>query len=110
MIHMLSAFDLKPGESLPTFRAAYTEFLADLETAGIIAAAGPIGQRVSDTPMDTDEENARQLFSILSFHDRAQLDAAYAHISARAAPGTSSHLDMYRRITDSVFTCWQDMD
>ncbi|QGX99790.1 hypothetical protein EI983_16555 [Roseovarius faecimaris] len=109
MIHMLSGFNLKDDESLETFRADYAAFVKDLEAAGVIAGASPLARRVADTPMDTVEDNPRQYFSVLSFRDRAQLDASYAHIEARAAPGTSSHLTMYRRLRDTVFTCWEDM-
>lgn len=110
MIHMLSSFNLREGEDIATFRADYAAFIADLHRAGVIAASGPLGTRVSNTPMDTDEANPRQLFSILSFRDRAQLDASYAHIEARAKPGTTSHIRMYKRLRDTLFTCWQDID
>ena len=109
MIHMLSSFNLKPDETFAEFQTAYTAFIADLHAADVIAAAGPLGTRVSDTPMDTDDENPRQVFSLLSFRDRAQLDASYAHIEARATPGTTNHINMYRRITDALFTCWEDV-
>jgi hypothetical protein len=108
MIHMLSAFDLKPDEDEAAFRAAYADFVEELTGAGLIVSAGPLGRRVQDTPMDTDSDRAQQRFSVLTFRDRAQLDAAYDHISARLRPATKTHLDMYRRITNSVFLCWQD--
>lgn len=109
MIHMLSGFNLKKGESLDTLQADYAVFVEDLQDAGVIAGASPLARRVADTPMDTDDANPRQFFSVLSFRDRAQLDASYAHIEARAAPGTASHLVMYRRLRDTVFTCWEDL-
>lgn len=108
MIHMLSAFDLTPGEDFGAFQAAYADFVADLEAAGLIAAAGPLGRRVADTPMDTDAARTQQVFSVLSFRDREQLDSAYAHIAARHEPATGAHLDMYRRTANAVFLCWQD--
>jgi len=108
MIHMLSSFDLKPGEDFNAFAEAYHMFLADLRAQDIIAGAGPLARRVEDTPMDTDEERTQKYFSVMSFRDRAQLDAAYAHIEARRS-GTASHLRMYRRLTNSVFLCWEDI-
>ena len=108
MIHMLSSFDLRPGEDFATFAGDYDVFLADLRAAGMIAGAGPLGRRVNDTPMDTDKAHTQTCFSVMQFRDRAQLDAAYAHIDARARPGTSSHLRMYRRLTNTVFLCWED--
>lgn len=108
MIHMLSSFDLKPGQEFETFQADYAAFVTDLTEAGIIVGAGPLGKRVADTPMDTDEERNHAWFSILTFRDRAQLDAAYAYIEAHQRPGTASHIRMYRRITNSIFLCWED--
>jgi len=109
MIHMLSAFDLGDDEVMSDFQVAYAAFVADLENAGLIAFASPLGARHADSPMDTDDTRAHTLFSILSFRDRAQLDAAYAHIEARAHPGTASHGDMYARVRNAVFTCWEDI-
>ena len=108
MIQMLSSFDLKPGEDFVTFARDYSTFLDDLRAAGMIVGAGPLGRRVPNTPMDTDEQRTQTYFSIMHFRDRAQLDAAYAHIDARARPGTSSHLTMYRRLKNTVFLCWED--
>ncbi|MFK7939269.1 MAG: hypothetical protein AB8B82_07815 [Roseovarius sp.] len=110
MIHMLSSFNLRDGEDFATFRADYTHFVEELTEAGVITGAGPISTRLSDTPMDTDDDNPAQVFSILSFRDRAHLDQAYAHIEARAALGTKSHIRMYMRLRDTVFTCWQDVE
>ena len=108
LIHMLSAFELKPDEDETAFRTAYAEFTDDLMKEGLIVEAGPIGTRVANTPMDTDDARAHTHFSLLSFRDRAQLDAAYAHIARRRGAVTGSHSDMYARITNSVFLCWQE--
>ena len=62
----------------------------------------------SDTPMDTDDDRAHTHFSVMSFRDRKQLDHAYAYMLHRRATATDSHHDMYSRITNSVFLCWQD--
>lgn len=109
MIHMLSSFDLKPDEDWGEFTDAYAAFVDELQSAGVIVAAGPLGKRVSDTPMDTDDARDPQFHSILSFRDRTQLDAAYAYIGEKQQPGTTSHLSMYRRITNSIFLCWEDL-
>ena len=108
MIHMLSSFDLKPGQELDVFQADYAEFVEDLVSAGMIVSAGPLGKRVADTPMDTDDDRDHSWFSIMAFRDRAQLDEAYAYIEARQHPSTKSHIRMYRRITNSIFLCWED--
>ena len=109
MIHMLSSFDLKPGQDFDVFAKDYEVFLDDLRAAGIIEDAGPLSKRVLNTPMDTDEGHTQSYFSVMSFRDRAQLDAAYSHIEARSRPGTASHIRMYRRLTNTTFLCWEDM-
>ena len=109
MIHMLSSFNLRPNEDFNDFSRAYAAFIADLEKAGIITGAGPLAKRVADTPMDTDDARDFTYFSLMSFRNRAHLDAAYAYIEAMSEPGSDSHLNMYRRISTSVFTCWQDL-
>jgi len=105
--HMISVFDLKPGEDEAAFHAAYEAFVADLRAASLISGAGPLGWRVDDTPMDTDTQRHQRRVSILSFASRTQMDAAYAHIEARRRTASDSHLGMYRRVTDAVFLCWR---
>ncbi len=110
MIHMLSSFMIEPGEDEAAFRAAYARFVADLRAEGQIAEAGPLGRRIADTPMDTDAARHHTHFSILSFHDRAQLDHAYASLARRTGASAASHHDIHARIADSVFLCWHDCD
>lgn len=110
MIHMLSSFDLKPDQDFADFAADYASFLEDLRTADMIVDAGPLGRRVHNTPMDTYDNHSQVYFSVMSFRDREQLDAAYAHIEQRTRPGAASHLSMYCRLTKSVFLCWEDMN
>lgn len=110
MIHMLSAFDLRPGEDEDAFRAAYDAFLHDLLQDDLIVSFGPIGTRVSATPMDTDRGRTQTRFTLLGFRDRAQLDAAYAFLASRQSAAAGSHHAMHARITNSVFLCWQDTD
>ncbi len=109
MIRMLSAFNLKPGEDETAFRAAYQDFITELHATCMILAADPPGRRVRDTPMDTGDNYAQEFFSIMCFRNRAQLDEAYAHIEERMKSSTTAtHLRMYRRITNSVFLCWEE--
>lgn len=110
MIHMLSCFDLRPGEDLASLAQGYEVFLADLRSAKMIAGAGPPLRRVTHTPMDTDAGRTQKYFCVMYFRDRDQLDAAYAHFDADTCPGTASHLKMFRRLTNTVFLCWEDDD
>ncbi len=108
MIHMLSSFEIKPSEDEAAFKTIYAEFVEDLIKDDLIASSSPIGTRVSDTPMDTDDDRAHTHFSVMSFRDRTQLNHAYAYMLHRRATATDSHHGMYTRITNSVFLCWQD--
>jgi len=110
MIHMLSSFDLKLNEEFDNFIDDYEEFIAGLRALDMVVDADPIGRRVKDTPMDTDEGRKQHYYSVMHFRDRAQLDAAYAHIEANAQPNTSIHLSMYQRLKNAVFLCWDDTE
>ncbi|MEO0369857.1 MAG: DUF6614 family protein [Pseudomonadota bacterium] len=107
-IHLLSAFDLRRGTDAAQFAEAYRVFVQELYDADLIVDARPMGRRVSDTPMDTDEDRDHQFFTILTFRDRAHMDGAYAHIEARMRRATAEHAAMYARTANTIFTCWQD--
>ena len=109
MFHMLSCFDLKPGEDIAGFRRAYADFVAYMKSIDMVEGSGPIGRRQSDTPMDTDEERDHQYFVLMSFRDRPQVDAAYAYIKKHIEPGESSHNGVYTKVENPVFICWQDL-
>jgi hypothetical protein len=109
MFHMLSCFNLKVGEDIAAFQSAYAEFVAYMKSADLVEDSGPIGQRQSDTPMDTDGERDHEYFAVMSFRDRTQVDAAYAYIMKHVEPDESSHNEVYRKIKDPVFICWQDL-
>lgn len=109
MIHMLSAFEIKPGEDEAAFGRAYAAFVEDLRAENLIADAGPLGARLADTPMDTDTARRHTHFSVLSFCNRRQLNHAYAWLTHRKGRSAGSHNDMHARITNSVFLCWQDI-
>ncbi|MBT6110712.1 MAG: hypothetical protein HOH64_11480 [Rhodospirillales bacterium] len=109
MFHMLSCFNLGPGENITAFREAYMDFVATMKTLGLVESTGPIGERQSDTPMDTDDERDHQYFAVMSFRDRAQVDESYAYIMKHVEPGESSHNSVYKKVLNPVFICWQDM-
>ncbi len=109
MFHMLSCFDLKPGEDIDAFQTAYSEFVADMKSTDMVEDSGPIGRRQSDTSMDTDEERDHEYFSIMTFRDRAQVDVAYAYIMKHVEPGESSHNSVLEKVENPVFICWQDL-
>jgi hypothetical protein len=109
MFHMLSCFDLKPGIDIDVFQSAYCAFAEKMKQIGLVESTGPIGARQSDTPMDTDNERKQQYFVVMSFRDRSQVDAAYAHILKHIEPGDATHDEVYTRVANPVFICWQDL-
>lgn len=109
MFHMLSCFDLKAGERIEVFHAAYTAFVEEMKRIDLVETTGPIGRRQSDTPMDTDDERAHEYFVLMSFRDRAQVDAAYAHIMQHVGASDAAHDLVYSRVLNPVFICWQDL-
>ena len=109
MFHMLSCFNLKPGEDIATFAAAYTSFVDEMRSLDLVDSTGPIGQRQNDTPMDTDATRDHQYFAVMSFRDRSQVDAAYDHIMQHVGSADAAHDAVYTRVLDPVFICWQDL-
>jgi len=109
MFHMLSCFNLKPGEEIDVFRSAYIRYVDEMKRIGLVESTGPIGDRQSDTPMDTDDERDHEYFVVMSFRDREQVDAAYAHIMQHKGPGDAAHDGVYTRVSKPVFICWQDL-
>ena len=107
---MLTCFNLKPGESIADFRQALQAFAAHLEAADLLNRLGPIGERQTNTIMDTDEERDHQYFFIMSFKDRDQCDRSVSHLYRKEAATEKLHTDAYDRIADPVFICWQDLD
>lgn len=109
MFHMLSCFNLKPGEEIASFSPAYTRYVDEMKRIDLVVSSGAIGRRQSDTPMDTDDERDHKYFVVMSFRDREQVDAAYAHIMHHEGPSDIAHDSVYTRVLDPVFICWQDL-
>ena len=109
MFHMLSCFDLKPGQHIADFRLAYVAFVEEMKTAGLVESTQEMGRRQRDTPMDTDNERDHEYFVVMSFRDRAQVDASYAHIKKHIEPGDATHNSVYTKVVNPVFICWQDI-
>lgn len=110
MFHMLSCFDLKSDEKIDDFNIAYTDFVKQMQILELVESTGPIGRRESDTPMDTDDSRSQKYFVLMSFRDRPQVDAAYAHIMKHIEPGEVEHDAVYTKVTNPIFICWQDIE
>jgi hypothetical protein len=109
MFHMLSCFNLEPGIKIEEFGDALSAYTAHLRTLDLVESNGPIGRRQSNTIMDTDDERDQQFFVTMSFRDRAQCDRSVEYILAHEEPGHSIHKDVYSRVVDPVFICWEDL-
>ena len=108
MFHMLTCFNLKPGIELGAFRTALADYTAHLQELDLVECTGPIGERQSDTILDTDGERHHRYFNTMSFRDRAQADAATDYIKAHEEPGHSLHIAVHSKSQDQIFICWQD--
>ena len=109
MFHMLSCFNLKPEEEIDNFRVAYNKYVDEMKQIGLVESTGSIGSRQSDTPMDTDDDRDHEFFVTMSFRDRKQVDAAYAHIMRHEGSSDLAHDSVYSKVLDPVFICWQDL-
>ena len=109
MFHMLSCFNLSTDEDIETFSENYHNFVDEMKRIDLVESTGPIGRRQNDTPMDTDEERNHEYFVVMTFRDRAQVDAAYAHIQQHFGSSDKAHDKVYTSVLDPVFICWQDL-
>jgi len=110
MFHMLTCFNLKPEVEIGEFRVAYMDFVEHMRSIDLVEGSGPIGLRQSNTNMDSDSERDHQYFVIMSFRDRAQVDAAYAKLVPHEEPEESAHAAVYSKVRNQIFICWQDLD
>ena len=109
MFHMLSCFNLKAEISIDEFRSSLADYTAHLQTLDLVDSTGPIGRRQSDTIMDTDNERDHQYFVTMSFRDRAQCDRSVDYIHGHQQPGDRIHREVYSKVADPVFICWEDL-
>ena len=107
MFYMLSAFNLDASTDVEDFRKAVEALDAHLKDLGLIESTGPLGRRVTDTILDTDDERGQEYFFINTFKDRAQSDRAIAYVQETDDP---RHKAVYAQVSDPVFTCWEDID
>ena len=109
MFHMLTCFNLKPGEDIGAFRQALAALTRHLQEHELVEGHGPIGRRQTDTLLDTDEERDHEYFVTMSFRDRAQADDAVEYVQGQSEPGSGLHRATWSALQDPVFICWQDI-
>lgn len=110
MFHMLSCFDLDPEIHLDDFEQALDRYLEHMRELDLVVGRDPIGERQSDTIMDTDDERQQRYYMLMHFRDRAQCDASVAHIYEQDAQTDALHHAVYAKTQNMIFICWQDVD
>ena len=108
MFHMLSCFKLREPAILETLQADLKIYADHLQERDLLLTLGPVGERQSDTILDTDDNRDHTHFMIMTFKDRAQSDRAVKYIFSGEDPADSLHRSVYKNIIDPVFICWQD--
>ena len=106
---MLSCFDLKPEFTLEDFQQSLDDYTEHMRGLDLVEGKGPIGVRHSDTIMDTDDERTQNHFMLMHFQDRAQSDKAVDYIKSHQEPGASIHKQVYSKVQNLIFICWQDI-
>lgn len=106
---MLTCFDLKPEIPLEDFQQALADYTAHMHELGLVESNSPIGLRQSDTIMDTDDERKQNYFMLMHFRDREQSDSAVTYIKSHQEPGDSIHKNVYSKVHNLIFICWQDI-
>ncbi|MEO0620998.1 MAG: hypothetical protein AAF183_02120 [Pseudomonadota bacterium] len=105
---MLTCCDLKPGVDLAAFEGHLARFTEYMTAEGLCLGCGPLGHRQASSGLDTDEERQHSLFFLMDFRDRAQADAALAHIDALGLRNVPTHLEVFRQVANPIFICWAD--
>ena len=108
MMHMLSCFKLQPGASLEEFNSHLEAFSQHLQELGLVEGHSPVGRRITDTILDTDEERDQDLYMLMHFCDKAQSDRAVEYIESETEPGSTIHRVMWAGMRDGIFICWED--
>ncbi|MEM8497558.1 MAG: hypothetical protein AAF542_06010 [Pseudomonadota bacterium] len=109
MFVMLSSFNLREGETPESCQAAIQEFAMHMQQQKMLVSVGPLGKRVSNTPMDTDDNSQLNYYFLSYFESREQSDQAYALIEQGVEPSVSIHRAMINKVRDAVFTCWNEI-
>ena len=108
MVHMLTTFNLAQGVRLQDFRARLGDFSRLMCSKDMLQETGPVARRFRHPIMDTDTDNDREFFFVMSFRDREQCEDAVKYIQQPAPEDSEIHESVYAKVTDPVFSCWDD--
>ena len=107
MVHLLSAVKLKPSVTAATFAETVRQLSASLEQQQLLSTTGPIGKRFPHPIMDTDEADL-DIFFVMSFESRAQLEEAVTHMTGSEDLSSETHRQLWDQLDSYRFTCWED--
>ena len=110
MFHMLTCFKVAQPSHIALFKERLELYLEHLKELKLATGISPVGERQSNTILDTDEERDHTHFMIISFTDRAQADRAVAYIEGGSESGTSIHRDVYKDVIEPILICWNDLE
>ena len=109
MVHMLSCFNLAPGEALEHMQQDIARFSDELLGAGLVRSVSRVGRRFRHPVMDTDSDRNLEFYLIITFEDRAQCDRAVAEVFRHEGSLDSAHASVLGPVSDPVFVCWEDL-
>lgn len=108
MHQLLNIFDLKPGVRRDKLDRAWAAFTAHLVETELALSGSPVMDRARPSGFDTDDARGHAFMAVISFRDKAQADAAWAAIEARAEPLGRLHRTLFAMVHDPVFTFWSE--
>jgi hypothetical protein len=103
MDHYHAFFDLKPGTEDLAFARAMARYMEHLKERGLIEVWRLTRRKLGLGPKDLGEFHV-----VMETKNLAQLEAAFAHVAARAEPVESLHFDVNRHATNLTFALYRD--
>ena len=96
-------FNLKPGVRDLDLVASARAYLDHLKGAGDLA-----GYRITRCKLGLAPPQLPEWHITLDFHDLAQMDGAFGHVSSRADPVESLHHAVNSKVKDVLFALYRD--
>ena len=108
MFCMLSCFNLKEDENIDEFRACLDLFSLKLIEDDLLESTTPITKRFHHPVLDTDKSNFEYFFT-MKFKNEDQMERSVKYIFEESDPGLTLHQNVWKKIEQYNFICWQDI-
>ena len=108
MFYMHSSFNLREDETIDEFRTCLDLFSLKLIEDELLVSITPIKKRYHHPVMDTDKTNFEYFFT-MKFKNEDQLERSVKYIFGESEPGLTLHQNVWRKIEQYNFICWQDI-